>query len=116
MQTAGSPIFNCAHCRQSDFQLCKLQAVQYSIVQTVGSPISIVQTVGSPIFNCALNYLFLGAVVEGLAVDPLSRLIFYTDAGNDLIAMMTMSPLAIKTVIDSSLDRPRAIVLDTAAG
>ena len=106
MQTAGSPIFNCANCRQSDFQLCKLQAVRYSIVKTVGSPI----------FNCALNYLFLGAVVEGLAVDPLSRLIFYTDAGNDLIAMMTMSPLAIKTVIDSSLDRPRAIVLDTAAG
>ena len=59
---------------------------------------------------------FLDAVLDGLAVDPLSRLIFYTDAGNDLIAMMTMSSLAIKTVINSSLDRPRAIVLDIANG
>ena len=31
-----------ANCRQSDIQLCKLQAVRFSIVQTAGSPI----------FNC----------------------------------------------------------------
>ena len=56
------------------------------------------------------------AELDGLAIDPLSRLIFYTDAGNDLIAMMTMSSLATKTVINSSLDRPGTIALDTANG
>ena len=55
-------------------------------------------------------------MLDGLAVDPVSRLIFYTDAGNDVIAMMTMATFALKTVINSSLDKPRAIVLDTADG
>ncbi|XP_070174699.1 uncharacterized protein [Littorina saxatilis] len=56
------------------------------------------------------------ASLEGLAVDPLSRLIFYTDAVNDVIAMLTMSTGAKKTVVSSNLDRPRAIVLDTVNG
>ncbi|XP_076456132.1 uncharacterized protein LOC143290510 isoform X2 [Babylonia areolata] len=56
------------------------------------------------------------SVVDGLAVDPLSRLIFYTDTGRDLIAMLTMSTFAHKTIINTSLDQPRAIVLNTADG
>ncbi|XP_076455410.1 uncharacterized protein LOC143289997 isoform X2 [Babylonia areolata] len=56
------------------------------------------------------------SAVDGLAVDPLSRLIFYTDAGRDLIAMLTMSTFAHKTIISTDLDEPRAIVLNTADG
>ncbi|XP_076456135.1 uncharacterized protein LOC143290513 isoform X2 [Babylonia areolata] len=56
------------------------------------------------------------SIVGGLAVDPLSRLIFYTDAGRDIIAMLTMSAFAHKTIINTSLDQPRAIVLNTADG
>ncbi|KAK7092478.1 hypothetical protein V1264_008216 [Littorina saxatilis] len=56
------------------------------------------------------------AVLDGIAVDPLSRLIFYTDAGNDVIAMLTMSTWAKKTVVSSNLDKPRAIVLDVVNG
>ncbi|XP_076455694.1 uncharacterized protein LOC143290240 isoform X2 [Babylonia areolata] len=56
------------------------------------------------------------STVGGLAVDPLSRLIFYTDAGRDIIAMLTMSTFAHKTIINTSLDKPRAIVLNTADG
>lgn len=60
--------------------------------------------------------LFPDADLRGLAVDPASRLIFYSDASNDLIALLIMSSLATKTVINSSLDEPRDIVLDTADG
>ena len=56
------------------------------------------------------------ATLDGLAVDSRSRLLFYSDAGNDIIAMMTMSTLAHRTIINSSLDNPRAIVLDTTDG
>ena len=62
------------------------------------------------------RHLFSDAVLEGIAVDPQSRLTFYTDAGNDQIVMMTMSTFVTKTVINSSLDKPRAIVVDTADG
>ncbi|XP_076456068.1 low-density lipoprotein receptor-related protein 6-like [Babylonia areolata] len=57
-----------------------------------------------------------GSTVDGLAVDPLSRLIFYTDTGRDLIAMLTMSTFAHRTIINTNLDQPRAIVLHTADG
>ncbi|XP_070174673.1 low-density lipoprotein receptor-related protein 4-like isoform X2 [Littorina saxatilis] len=60
---------------------------------------------------------FLVAVLDGIAVDPLSRLIFYTDAGNNRIAMVTMStPHQRKIVASSQVEKPRAIVLDTANG
>ncbi|XP_070174676.1 low-density lipoprotein receptor-related protein 2-like isoform X2 [Littorina saxatilis] len=56
------------------------------------------------------------AEFDGIAVDPLSRLIFYSDVGNKEIVMLTMSSHARKTVVNADLDRPRAIVLDTANG
>ncbi|KAK7483330.1 hypothetical protein BaRGS_00025390 [Batillaria attramentaria] len=56
------------------------------------------------------------SVPDGLAVDPLSRLLFYTDAGNDVIGMMTISGASHKTIINTNLDQPRAIVLDTMNG
>nr|KAG5696830.1 hypothetical protein BaRGS_030954 [Batillaria attramentaria] len=56
------------------------------------------------------------AVPDGIAVDPLSRLVFYTDSGLDVIAMMTMSGSRHRTIIDTDLDQPRAIVVDTMNG
>ncbi|ESO94882.1 hypothetical protein LOTGIDRAFT_144844, partial [Lottia gigantea] len=50
---------------------------------------------------------------DGIAVDSLNRLIFYTDTGNDVIAKMTVTGSSHQEIIKSGLDEPRAIVLDT---
>ncbi|KAK7483356.1 hypothetical protein BaRGS_00025416 [Batillaria attramentaria] len=56
------------------------------------------------------------AIPDGLAIDPLSRLVFYSDSGYDLIAMMSMSGSTHRTIISTDLTQPRAIVLDTMNG
>ncbi|KAL8569812.1 hypothetical protein ACOMHN_006538 [Nucella lapillus] len=56
------------------------------------------------------------SVLDGLAVDPLSRQVFYTDAGRSQIGMVTIATRAHRTIVNTSLDKPRAIVLDTANG
>ncbi|KAK7482465.1 hypothetical protein BaRGS_00026282 [Batillaria attramentaria] len=56
------------------------------------------------------------SVAEWVAVDPVSRLVFYSDAGNDVIVMLRMSSWEQKTVVSSGLSKPRSIVLDTADG
>ncbi|KAL3836576.1 hypothetical protein ACJMK2_021998 [Sinanodonta woodiana] len=56
------------------------------------------------------------AVPDGLAVDAISRLLFYTDTGNDIIAVLSFDGSIRKTVINSSLDEPRAIVVDQFNG
>ncbi|XP_041360230.1 low-density lipoprotein receptor-related protein 8-like isoform X2 [Gigantopelta aegis] len=48
----------------------------------------------------------------GLTLDPVSRLIFYTDTGNDVIALMDMTDYYHKTIINTNLDEPRGIALD----
>lgn len=53
---------------------------------------------------------------DGLAVDSASRLIFYTDAGNNIIAMIAISSYHHRVVVDSNLDEPRAIELDKLNG
>ncbi|XP_025083263.1 low-density lipoprotein receptor-related protein 4-like isoform X2 [Pomacea canaliculata] len=56
------------------------------------------------------------AMPDGLAVDSASRLIFYTDAGNNIIAMIAISSYHHRVVVDSNLDEPRAIELDKLNG
>ncbi|XP_025082104.1 low-density lipoprotein receptor-related protein 4-like isoform X2 [Pomacea canaliculata] len=53
---------------------------------------------------------------DGLCVDALSRLIFYTDAGNKVIGMITMYRNTHRIVINSSLDMPKDIKLDKHNG
>ncbi|XP_041357551.1 low-density lipoprotein receptor-related protein 6-like [Gigantopelta aegis] len=53
-----------------------------------------------------------GSVPDGLTLDPVSRLIFYTDMGNDVIALMDMDDYYHKTIINTNLDQPRGIALD----
>ncbi|XP_076456136.1 low-density lipoprotein receptor-related protein 5-like protein [Babylonia areolata] len=55
------------------------------------------------------------SVFDGLAVDPKSRQIFYTDTGRDRIGTVTIDTLTHRTIINSSLDEPRAIVLNTGS-
>ncbi|ESO99252.1 hypothetical protein LOTGIDRAFT_67693, partial [Lottia gigantea] len=57
--------------------------------------------------------IFVVSIPDGIAVDSLSRLIFYTDTGNNVIAKMTVDGSSHQEIIKSGLDEPRAIVLDT---
>ncbi|XP_025082109.1 low-density lipoprotein receptor-related protein 4-like isoform X2 [Pomacea canaliculata] len=63
-----------------------------------------------------VRYLGLASVPDGLCVDALSRLIFYTDAGNKVIGMITMYSNTHRIVINSSLDMPKDIELDKRNG
>ncbi|XP_025082101.1 low-density lipoprotein receptor-related protein 4-like [Pomacea canaliculata] len=56
------------------------------------------------------------AVPAGMCLDALSRLIFYTDAGNKVIGMITMYSNTHRIVINSSLDMPKDIELDKHNG
>ena len=56
------------------------------------------------------------SVPDGLAVDPVSRLLFYTDAGNNDIRLMKVDGFDEKVVVNSDLDQPRTIVLDCLKG
>lgn len=53
---------------------------------------------------------------DGIAVDPITRLIFYTDTGKDVIALMTLDGLTEKVLVNSSLDEPRDIEVDPFSG
>ncbi|PVD22127.1 hypothetical protein C0Q70_17931 [Pomacea canaliculata] len=53
---------------------------------------------------------------DGIAVDSISGLIFYSDTGLNLIVLMTISGFDQKTIVNSDLDEPRAIVLDPQNG
>ncbi|KAK7484304.1 hypothetical protein BaRGS_00024429 [Batillaria attramentaria] len=59
---------------------------------------------------------YCDAKPSGIAFDPLSRLVFYTDAGNDVIAMVAASGSWERTIISENLDKPLAIVVDTMNG
>ena len=56
-----------------------------------------------------------GSRTEGLAFDPASQLLYYTDSGRNLIAVMNPSGRYHKVLV-RSISSPRAIVLDPANG
>lgn len=59
---------------------------------------------------------FKGATPDGISVDPVSRLVFYTDTGYNVIALITIDGAYSKTVINQNLDEPRAIVTNPQTG
>ena len=61
-------------------------------------------------------YVFSDSRVEGIAVDFMSRLLFYTDSGNDNIVMLTLDGTQERIVVNSSLSEPKAIELDSING
>ncbi|XP_050395591.1 deleted in malignant brain tumors 1 protein [Patella vulgata] len=56
------------------------------------------------------------SITDGIAVDMVNRLLFYSDTGYDVIALMTLDGFEHKSVVTSGLDEPRSIVLDTLKG
>ena len=56
------------------------------------------------------------SVPDGIAIDIASRLVYYTDTGADLIAVMTLDGNHHFTLITEDMDQPRAIVLHPADG
>ena len=56
------------------------------------------------------------AVIDDIAVDSASRLIFYTDSGNDVIGVVTTSGAVHKRVLSTSLQHPNELALDTKTG
>lgn len=53
---------------------------------------------------------------EGIAIDWISRNIYVTDSGLDIIAVVNINGTNKKTLISDDLVNPRAIVLDLQRG
>lgn len=53
---------------------------------------------------------------DGIAVDWLSRNLYWTDTGSDLIQVAKLTDFTRKVIISEGLDEPRAIVLDPLKG
>lgn len=60
--------------------------------------------------------MFSDAVPDGIALDTDSRLIIYTDTGNNVIGLITMTSLEHTYLVNTGLDQPRAIALDARNG
>ncbi|KAL3837615.1 hypothetical protein ACJMK2_022961 [Sinanodonta woodiana] len=76
------------------------------------------QIYSGSIFGENGTVLYFNAISQmyGIAVDSISRLLFYTDFGNDIIAAISLKDFLQKTVISSGLINPRAIVTDPISG
>ncbi|KAH9508829.1 hypothetical protein Btru_050159 [Bulinus truncatus] len=59
-----------------------------------------------------VRQLDINSRVDKIQVDPLNRLIFFTDDGNNVIFSMNMDGSNLTQVVSSNLDNPRGIVLD----
>jgi len=64
-----------------------------------------------------VNYGVLSASIpDGMAIDITSRLLYYTDTGLDIIAVMTLDGRQHITLVNDGTDEPRGIVLHPAVG
>ena len=53
---------------------------------------------------------------DGLAIDWVSRNIFWTDTGTDRIEVARLNGTSRRVIISDDLDEPRAIVVDPING
>ena len=51
-----------------------------------------------------------------MAIDHSSRLVYYTDTGLDIIAVMTLNGNKHLTLFTDNMEEPRGIALNPAAG
>ena len=56
------------------------------------------------------------SVPQGIAVDYISRLVYYTDAGDDIIGVFNTDFKNHYTVINLDMDQPSGIALDPING
>ena len=60
---------------------------------------------------------YTGSVCDGIAVDYVNQLLFYTDTFQDVIVVISLkNPNIYKTVINDTLDEPRDIIVDAKNG
>lgn len=53
---------------------------------------------------------------DGIAIDWVSRNVFWTDTGTDRIEVARLTGAARRVIISDNLDEPRAIVVDPVNG
>ncbi len=56
------------------------------------------------------------SVPDGIAVDYISRVLYYTDTGNDIIGVMDLNLTFELTLIALDLEQPRGITVDPIGG
>ena len=66
-----------------------------------------------PIYDVIIH---LDSIPDGLVVDDVSRLLFYTDTGLKVVGVVTLVGHFHKVLVADGLDHPRAIVVDSARG
>ena len=60
--------------------------------------------------------IHIGAITDGIAIDVVSRLLYYTDTGRKLVAAMSLNGTFHVTLVTGSMEHPRAIALDPVRG
>ena len=60
--------------------------------------------------------IFSGSFLFGLAIDMVSGLVYYTEGGADIIAVMTLDGKYQFTLISEDMDQPQDIALDPPRG
>ena len=63
-----------------------------------------------------MKYYLSDSVPDGLAVDPVSNLLYMTDAENDVIEAIDFDSKTKMTIVQLSLFNPRAIIVDPESG
>ncbi len=58
----------------------------------------------------------IASKVDGIAVDYISRVLYYVDSGNDIIGVMDLNLTFAITLIVLDLDKPRGITIDPIGG
>ncbi|KAH9508811.1 hypothetical protein Btru_050117 [Bulinus truncatus] len=89
------------------------QLIYFSEVGSTTSEIRTTNHRGSSIHS--LPYLPSGSVIDGLAIDRVRNLIFYTDAGNKRVVSISPDGSNMR-IITSNVDQPRGIALDRSSG
>ena len=62
------------------------------------------------------QWVYTGSIPDGMAIDTISRLVYYTDTGLDIVAVMTLDGSHHFTLVTEDMSEPRAIVLHPAKG
>ena len=58
-----------------------------------------------------------GSVCDGIAVDYVNQLLFYTETTYDVIVVVSLNnPDIYRTIVNDTLDEPRDIIVDSVNG
>ena len=108
----------------AETSICSLR---YAYIRQLVNLPRIVKTVRIRPCSCSFNLCFFLSEQEtivsvevmnpdGLAIDWVSRNIFWTDTGTDRIEVARLNGTSRRVIISDDLDEPRAIVVDPING